>query len=74
MLVLSRKKNESIRIGDTIEVRLVSTGRNRARIAISAPAGVPIHRLEVWESAQEFGGGDSSQILDACDSSLGAGI
>ena len=47
MLVLSRKQNEAVRIGDSIEVVVSQIRRNRVRLAISAPASVAVHRKEV---------------------------
>lgn len=47
MLVLTRKKGESILIGDNIEVRLLSLGRTDARIGIEAPKEMAIDRDEV---------------------------
>jgi carbon storage regulator CsrA len=47
MLVLSRKVNEEIIIGDTIRVRLVKVGGGRARLGITAPADVSVRRAEL---------------------------
>jgi carbon storage regulator len=47
MLVLSRKQNEAIQIGDSIEIVVSRIQRNRVRLAITAPASVPVHRREV---------------------------
>ncbi len=49
MLVFTRKRHESIRIGDGIEVRTLRTGRDGVRIGIVAPPDVPVHREEVYE-------------------------
>ena len=46
MLVLSRRENESIRIGDEIEIRVYRVARNRVRLAIVAPDDIRIQRLE----------------------------
>lgn len=46
MLVLSRKSNESICIGDTIEVRVLEVCGNRVRLGITAPKNVSVHRPE----------------------------
>lgn len=51
MLVLSRKTNESIRVGDNIEVTVVSVRGNRVKLAISAPKDVRIKRSELTSSA-----------------------
>ncbi|MFN0053661.1 MAG: carbon storage regulator CsrA [Planctomycetales bacterium] len=47
MLVLSRKKNESIIIDDTIVVTVVEIKGDKVRLGIEAPKEVPVHRSEV---------------------------
>ena len=47
MLVLSRKKNESIVIDDTIVVTVVEIRGDKVRLGIQAPKEVPVHRSEV---------------------------
>jgi len=49
VLVLSRKPGEAIRIGGTLMVRVVSVSGGRVRLAIDAPADVPVHREEIIE-------------------------
>lgn len=53
MLVLSRKANESIRIGETIKVTVLSVQGNRVQLAIDAPREVPVHRQEVFQRIQD---------------------
>ena len=48
MLVLSRQINESIMIGDTIEVTIVDIKGEKVRVGITAPRHVPVHRKEVY--------------------------
>ena len=50
MLVLSRKKNEQIVIGDNIVITLVEVRRAHVRLGIEAPKDVPVHRKEVYEA------------------------
>lgn len=50
MLVLSRKKNESIVINDNITVVVVEIRDGKVRLGIDAPKEVPVHRREVWET------------------------
>lgn len=47
MLVLTRRIGETIVIGDTIRVTVVSVQGDKVRVGIAAPASVPIHREEV---------------------------
>lgn len=54
MLVLSRKSNEAIRIGD-IKVTVVEIRGDKVRIGIEAPKDVPVHREEVYEEIHKRG-------------------
>jgi carbon storage regulator len=53
MLVLTRKMNESIMIGDEVEVSVLAVSRDKIRLGISAPREVPVFRKEVYISIQE---------------------
>ncbi|RNB92644.1 carbon storage regulator [Brevibacillus fluminis] len=48
MLVLSRKKNESIMIGDNIEIKVISVDGDTVRIGIVAPRDIQVHRKEIF--------------------------
>lgn len=50
MLVLSRKKNESIVINDDISIVVVEIRGDKVRLGIEAPKEVPVHRREVYEA------------------------
>ena len=50
MLVLSRKTNESIIIGDDIVITVAEIRGDKVRIGITAPKDVPVHRREVYEA------------------------
>ncbi|MCA9028601.1 MAG: carbon storage regulator CsrA [Planctomycetaceae bacterium] len=50
MLVLSRKKNESIVIDDQIKITVVEIRGDKVRLGIEAPREVPVHRSEVYEA------------------------
>jgi len=52
MLVLSRQKDESIIIGDNVEVTIVDVRGDKVRLGITAPKDVPVHRREVYEAIQ----------------------
>ena len=50
MLVLSRQRDETIVIGEDIEVTVVDIRGDKVRLGISAPKHVPVHRKEVFEA------------------------
>ncbi len=52
MLVLSRKKDESIIINDLIKVTVVEIRGDKVRLGIDAPKDVTVHRREVYEAIQ----------------------
>ncbi|MCA1011244.1 carbon storage regulator CsrA [Halobacillus halophilus] len=53
MLILNRKAGESIRIGDDIEIKIVSVEGGQVKVGIDAPRNVSIHRQEIYASIQE---------------------
>jgi carbon storage regulator len=53
MLVLSRKRDESIIIGDEIEITVVDIRGEQIKIGVTAPKNVSIHRKEVYDAIQE---------------------
>jgi carbon storage regulator len=55
MLVLSRKKNESVVIGNDITIYVVEIRGDKVRLGIDAPKSVSVHRLEVYEAIQRDG-------------------
>ena len=68
MLVLTRKTNQSIMIGDDIEVSVLAVARDKIRLGITAPREVPVFRKEVYLSIQEEGGrrdGDGHKPAEA---------
>lgn len=75
MLVLTRKANQSIMIGDGIEVSVLAVMGEKVRIGIEAPRSVPVFRQEVWIEIQrdrEGGSGDEAAaeakaVQDALD-------
>jgi carbon storage regulator len=60
MLVLTRKSNQSIMIGDDIEVSVLSIMGEKVRIGIQAPRDVPVFRREVYLEIQQERGGDAA--------------
>lgn len=72
MLVLTRKSNQSIMIGDDIEVSVLSIMGEKVRIGIQAPRDIPVFRKEVYleiqqERAQEMAG---ANVRDEVDQAL----
>jgi carbon storage regulator len=55
MLVLSRKKNESIVINNEITVVVVEIRGDKVRLGIEAPKEVPVHRREVFDAIKRNG-------------------
>lgn len=53
MLVLKRKINESIMIGDGIEVKILSLDKDGVRIGIEAPKEMPVYRKEIYLAIRE---------------------
>ncbi|ARU42048.1 carbon storage regulator [Armatimonadetes bacterium Uphvl-Ar1] len=53
MLVLTRKVNQSIVIGDGVEVVVLEVRGEQVRIGIKAPRDVAVHRKEIYEQIQE---------------------
>ena len=50
MLILSRKRSESIMIGDDVEVRVVDIGDQKVRLGVTGPASVPVHQRERYDA------------------------
>ena len=50
MLVLTRKTNQSIMIGDDVEISVLAVSRDKIRLGITAPRDVPVFRKEVYLS------------------------
>lgn len=53
MLVLSRKKNQSIKIGDDIEITVLAVDGDQVKLGIEAPKNLDIHRKEVYLAIRE---------------------
>ena len=66
MLVLTRKTNQSIMIGDNVEVTVLAVSRDKIRLGISAPREVPVYRKEVYVSMSE----EDDHETDGADANL----
>ncbi len=52
MLVLSRQRDETIMIGDDVQVTVVDIRGEKVRLGITAPSHIPVHRKEIYEAIQ----------------------
>jgi carbon storage regulator len=52
MLVLSRQRDESIMIGDDVEITIVDVRGDKVRLGITAPKSIPVHRREIYDAIQ----------------------
>lgn len=53
MLILNRKRDESIQIGDEIEIKIVAVEGDQVKIGIEAPRSVDVYRKEIYIKIQE---------------------
>ena len=60
MLVLTRKSNQSIVIGDDIEISVLAVVGEKVRIGIEAPRSIPVFRKEVYLEIQQEGAADDT--------------
>ncbi|WLR55543.1 carbon storage regulator CsrA [Mesobacillus subterraneus] len=52
MLVLTRKNGESIKIGDDIEITIISSKNDQVKIGINAPKNIDVFRKEIFDQIQ----------------------
>ena len=64
MLVLSRQKDESIVIGDDVEITIVDVRGDKVRLGINAPKEISVHRREVYDAIQKEKAAKKQQELD----------
>lgn len=67
-LVLTRRRRETINIGDDITVTILGVKGNQVRVAVSAPKETPVHRNEIYQQikAQESAGAGES-VASECE-------
>jgi carbon storage regulator len=53
LLILTRRVNESLRVGDDVTVTVVAVKGNQVRIGINAPKDVEVHREEIYDRVQQ---------------------
>jgi carbon storage regulator len=67
MLVLSRKKNESIVINNDVTIVVVEIRGDKVRLGVEAPKEVPVHRKEVYEAIQRENAQPKDEGKDATE-------
>ncbi len=70
MLVLTRKSNQSIMIGDEIEVSVLSVLGEKVRVGIQAPRDIPVYRKEVYLEIQQDEATSGPSPRDEVDEAL----
>lgn len=72
MLVLTRKVNQSIMIGNEIEVSVISVVGDKVRLGIQAPRDVPVFRREVFDEIQAQNAAAAEASMGSVDDVMGA--
>ena len=73
MLVLSRKLDESIVLGDDITVRIISIDKGVVKLGIDAPKNVSIVRSELLEDVKDSNIASSKEVIPLCTSNFATG-
>ncbi len=53
MLVLTRSREQSIMVGNEVEIMIVDVRGNKVRLGITAPRSIPVHRREIYEAIKK---------------------
>lgn len=77
MLVLTRRLNQSIKIGDDVEITVIEVRGDQVRLGVSAPRDVAVHRKEIYLQIQQENRaasllGTETASLDAVSNALAA--
>lgn len=67
MLVLSRQRDETIMIGDEVEITVVDIRGDKVRLGINAPRTIQVHRKEVYEAIQRENAEAANVQIDNLD-------
>ena len=65
MLVLTRHRDESIMIGDDVEITIVDVRGDKVRLGINAPKSIPVHRREIYDAIQREKGEEADTTLNS---------
>jgi carbon storage regulator len=71
MLVLSRRRDESIMIGDDVEITIVDVRGDKVRLGITAPKSIPVHRREIYDAIQREKAEAKKAARETCSASAG---
>lgn len=72
MLVLTRKRDEKIKIGDEIEISVIEIKGDKVRLGIIAPTRIAVHRTEIYDAIQRERE-RTGQILNSTPTTLSSG-
>jgi len=53
MLILTRRMNETLMVGDDVSVTVLGINGNQVRIGVKAPRHIPVHRKEIYEKIKK---------------------
>jgi carbon storage regulator len=67
MLILTRRANETLNIGDDIQVTVLGVKGNQVRIGIDAPRDVPVHREEIYQRIKKEEALKTGEVLEVGD-------
>jgi carbon storage regulator len=67
MLILTRRANETLNIGDDIQVTVLGVKGNQVRIGIDAPRDVPVHREEIYQRIKKEEALNAGEVLEVDD-------
>jgi carbon storage regulator len=70
MLVLTRKLNQEIIIGDDIRITVVAVGNDQVKLGITAPRSIPVHRSEIYKERQSMALAAAAAGRDTADSTV----
>lgn len=66
MLLLSRHKNESIMVGNDVEIFIIDIHGGRVRLGIKAPKDIPVHRREIFDAIERNKGNSNNEREEKC--------